>query len=211
MARQIAAQIIKERARESEQRGQLIIAEQLRHLASGLQAQQITLTDAALVVQIALAGNASSTPATSHRPVENPVSAAQVTAILDGDLTATTPPPTTSEPTTSEPLPTPVETLGTTPVEVNPPITVPKPQIPVATSVITASRVGEDKTMLVMIGAGDDQQVKMGQRFIVKRNDQQIAVISATQVKPNMTICIAIAGTIANEETIKAGDVVVSE
>jgi hypothetical protein len=65
--------------------------------------------------------------------------------------------------------------------------------------------------MLVMIGAGEDQQVKIGQRFIIKRNDQQIAVVSATQVKAVMSICIAIAGTLAEDANIKAGDVALSE
>ena len=83
--------------------------------------------------------------------------------------------------------------------------------IPVATSVLIADWVGEPKSLLVMIGVGKDQHITVGQRFVVKRGEQKLAVISATQVKEASTICMAIAGTLAEGAQIKAGDAVLSE
>jgi hypothetical protein len=192
-----AAEVIRERAKELDVRGQRQLAEQLRVLADALGAGTVALDDAALVVQIALAGPAPvSAPTRPVRSEAPPVSAAQVTSILDGE---TLPPPAATAPTAAAP-PAPAATPA-----------IAAPPIPVATTVLTASRVGEQKTLLVMIGAGADQQVQPGQRFLVKREEQQIAVISATQVKESMSICIAIAGTVAEGAEIRAGDHVISE
>jgi hypothetical protein len=197
-ANSIAATIILERAREAELHGQPLIAQQLRSLAQSLSAGTVTLQDATLVVHMALAGaNSGPLPTPARQP---PISAAQVTAILDGETLAPTPP----EPVlASEPvIIPPTEKVEITPAALT---------IPIATTVLTASRVGEAKTMLVMIGAGEDQKVSLGQRFIIKRGEQQIAVVSATQVKAAMSICIAIAGTIADNADISSGDSVFSE
>ena len=83
--------------------------------------------------------------------------------------------------------------------------------IPVAATVLVASYVGEPKSLLVMIGAGTDQQITPGQRFLIKRGELKIAVVSASQVKEHQTICLAIPGTLAEGAEIKAGDAVVSE
>ncbi len=188
----IATSIIRERAREAEQRGQSLIAQQLRTLAEGLSSGTVSLQDATLIVHMALAGAASSPLPT--RPTQPAVSAQQVTAILDGETISPTKPLPATTTTTPETAKT-SESLT----------------IPVVTTVLTASRVGEAKTLLVMIGAGDDQQVKIGQRFIVKRGEEKIGVVSATQVKSAMSICIAIAGTVADDAEIRAGDAVLSE
>ncbi len=187
----IAAKIIRERALDLEHRGQRPVAEQLRVLADGLNGGTVSLGDAALVVQIALAG----AQVTSTAPVLTPeqrraaaASAATAAAILDGDLASSAGSPSKTPPIDEK-------MLG----------------IPVATSVLIASYVGEPKSLLVMIGAGKDQQIKPGQRFAVKRGDATIAVISSTQVKDNSTICIAIPGTLAEGAEIKAGDSVVPE
>ena len=189
----IAAKIIRERASELEHRGQHPVAEQLRVLADGLAGGTVALGDAALVVQIALAG-APTTAATA--PTLSPeqrraaaASAATATSVLDGEA------PTASAAPAAKSAPIDEKVLG----------------IPVATSVLIASYVGEPKSLLVMIGAGKDQQIKVGQRFAVKRGEQKIAVISSTQVKDNSTICIAIPGTLADGAEIKAGDAVVAE
>jgi hypothetical protein len=195
----IAASVIRERAREAEQRGQLMIGQQLRALADSLSTGAVNLQDATLIVHMALAGSAASPlPTRSTQPA---VSAKQVTAILDGESL----PPSKPIP---EPIVAPNSTIAEHPTstliaDISP--------LPVVTSVLTASLVGEPKSLLVMIGAGEDQQIKIGQRFIVKRNDEQIAVISATQVKASMSICIAIPGTVAEGGEIRAGDSVLSE
>ncbi len=188
----IAASVIRERAREAEQRGQSLIAQQLRTLADGLSSGTVSLQDATLIVHMALAGSASSPLPT--RPTQPAVSAQQVTAILDGE----TLPPTKPLPAITANIPE-KEKVSEQLV------------IPVVTTVLTASRVGEAKTILVMIGAGEDQQVKIGQRFIIKRGEEKIGVVSATQVKSAMSICIAIAGTVADDGEIRAGDAVLSE
>jgi hypothetical protein len=188
----IAANVIRERAREAEQRGQSFIAQQLRALADGLSSGTVSLQDATLVVHMALAGSASTPlPARSTQPA---ISAQQVTAILDGE-------------TISPTKPLPATTIAIPESEKAPATLV----VPVVTTVLTASRVGEAKTILVMIGAGEDQQVKIGQRFIIKRGEEKIGVVSATQVKSAMSICIAIAGTVADNGEIRAGDAVLSE
>jgi hypothetical protein len=189
-AQGIGANVIRERAREAEQRGQPLIAQQLRTLADGLSSGSVSLQDATLIVHMALAGSASTPlPARSVQPA---VSAQQVTAILDGEtISSTKPLPATTSPD-----------LEKTPESL---------AIPVVTTVLTASRVGEAKTILVMIGAGEDQQVKIGQRFIIKRGEEKIGVVSATQVKTAMSICIAIAGTVADDAEVRAGDAVLSE
>lgn len=150
----------------------------------------MSLADAALVVQIALAGNTRAPAPTmtpeQRRTAEN--AAAKATAILDGD---------------AEPV------AKTTPTA--PPIDEKALAVPVATTVLISDWVGDPKSLLVMIGAGQDQHVAQGQRFVVKRDEQKLAVISATQVKASSTICLAIPGTFADGVQIKAGDAVVSE
>jgi hypothetical protein len=189
----IAAKVIRERAQQVELAGNGAVAGELRALADQLAAGSVSLADAALVVQIALAG----TPAQNAAPAMTPeqrkaatAAAAKATAILDGE-----PPAQVT-------------------AKADPPAAVIDEKalaIPVATTVLIASYVGEPKSLLVMIGAGKDQHITSGQRFAVKRADKPIAVISATQVKENSTICIAIPGTLAQGEEVKAGDSVVPE
>ena len=186
----IAAKVIRERALDLEHRGQRPVAEQLRVLADGLAGGTVSLSDAALVVQIALAG----APAATATPMQSPeqhraaiASAATATLVLDGETPTTA--TAAKEPAIDE------KALG----------------VPVATTVLIASYVGDPKSLLVMIGAGKDQQIKTSQRFAVKRGDTKIAVISSTQVKDNSTICIAIPGTLADGAEIKPGDSVVPE
>lgn len=186
----IAAKVIRERAADIERGGQAAVANELRVLADQLAGGAVSLADAALVVQIALAGNtrapAPNQTAEQRRAAEQ--AAAKVESILDGD----TPAPTTSKP-------------------VAPVIDEKALAIPIATSVLIADWVGDPKSLLVMIGVGKDQHIAVGQRFVVKRGEQKLAVISATQVKESSTICMAIAGTLAEGAQIKPGDAVVSE
>lgn len=190
----IAAKVIRERALDLEHRGQRPVAEQLRALADGLAGGTVSLSDAAFVVQIALAG----APAGAAMPMPSPeqrraamASATTATSILDGEtpLAAATASPAVKDPAIDE------KVLG----------------VPVATTVLIASYVGDPKSLLVMIGAGKDQQIKTSQRFAVKRGEVKIAVISSTQVKDNSTICIAIPGSLADGAEIKPGDSVVPE
>ena len=188
----IAAKVIRERAQEIERGGQAAVAGELRVLADQLAGGTVTLADAALVVQIALAGNnRAAAPVQTpeqRRAAEN--AAARATSILDGETTA---------PVAGKPTPT------------APPIDEKALAIPVATSVLIADWVGDPKSLLVMIGVGKDQHIAVGQRFVVKRGEQKLAVISATQVKEASTICMAVAGTLVEGAQIKAGDAVVSE
>jgi hypothetical protein len=189
----IAAKVIRERATEIERGGQAAVAGELRMLAEQLAGGTVSLADAALVVQIALAGNprgpaAPMQTAEQRRAAEQ--AASRASAILDGET------------------PTPV---ASKPVPAAPPIDEKALAIPVATSVLIADWVGEPKSLLVMIGVGKDQHISAGQRFVVKRGEQKLAVISATQVKEASTICMAVAGTLAEGVQIKAGDAVVSE
>jgi hypothetical protein len=202
----VAATIIRQRANDM-QNVQPVIAEQLRQLALMVQDGRTSLADAALIMQMSFSGVASGAASSlapsitpSITPPSGPVmSAEQVTSVLDGEqvvLNKNPPEPAVKTEEKNQPLP-----VSTTPAA----------DIPVVTSVVTASRVGDNKTLLVMIGAGNDQHVTIGQRFIVKRADKQLAVISATQVKAGMSICIAIAGTFDDTTEIKPGDAVVSE
>ena len=187
----IAAKVIRERATDIERGGQAAVAGELRLLADQLAGGTVSLADAALVVQIALAGNPRGPAAPTQTPEQRRAAeqaAARATSILDGD----TPAPTTSKPAA-------------------PAIDEKALAIPVATSVLIADWVGEPKSLLVMIGVGKDQHITVGQRFVVKRGEQKLAVISATQVKEASTICMAIAGTLAEGAQIKAGDAVLSE
>jgi hypothetical protein len=188
----IAAKVIRERATEIERGGQAAVAGELRVLADELAGGTVTLADAALVVQIALAGNTrTSAPLQTpeqRRAAEN--AAAKAASILDGEPAA----PAAYKPATT-----------------TPPIDEKALAIPVATSVLIADWVGEPKSLLVMIGVGKDQHITAGQRFVVKRGEQKLAVISATQVKEASTICMAVAGTLVEGAQIKAGDSVVSE
>jgi hypothetical protein len=193
----IAAKVIRERAAELEHRGQRPVAEQMRVLADGLASGTVSLSDAALVMQIALAGS-SSTAAPALTPEQRRAaiaSAAKTTSILDSE------PP--SVVTTAPGLDT--TKVDTAKVDER------ALAIPVATTVLVASYVGEPKSLLVMIGAGTDQQITQGQRFQIKRGDLKIAVVSASQVKEHQTICLAIPGTLAEGAEIKPGDAVVPE
>ena len=192
----IAAKVIRERAAELEHRGQRPVAEQMRVLADGLASGTVSLSDAALVMQIALIGS-STTTAPALTPEQRRAalaSAAKTTSILDSE------PP--SVVTTAPGLDT--TKVDTAKVER-------ALAIPVATTVLVASYVGEPKSLLVMIGAGTDQQITQGQRFQIKRGELKIAVVSASQVKEHQTICLAIPGTLAEGAEIKPGDAVVSE
>ncbi len=195
----IAAKVIRERAAELEHRGQRPVAEQMRVLADGLAGGTVSLSDAALVMQIALAGSSSSA---ISAPILSPeqrraalASAAKTASILDSEP----PPVVTTAPGLDR---TKVDTEKVDERAL---------AIPVATTVLVASYVGEPKSLLVMIGAGTDQQITQGQRLHIKRGDLKIAVVSASQVKEHQTICLAIPGTLAEGAEIKPGDSVVSE
>lgn len=193
----IAAKVIRERAAELENRGQRPVAEQMRVLADGLASGIVSLSDAALVMHIALAG-ASTTAAPALTPEQRRAaiaSAARTTSVLDSEL----PPVVTATPR--------VETTKGETAKIDERALA----IPVATTVLVASYVGEPKNLLVMIGAGTDQQITQGQRFQIKRGELKIAVVSASQVKERQTICLAIPGTLAEGAEIKPGDAVVSE
>jgi len=192
IAASIAAKVIRERATEVERAGQAVVAGELRVLADQLAGGTVTLADAALVVQIALAGN-TRTAAPIQTPEQRRVAegaAAKAASILDGE---------------------PAATVSGKPGSAAAPIDEKALAIPVVTSVLIADWVGEPKSLLVMIGVGKDQHITAGQRFVVKRGEQKLAVISATQVKEASTICMAVAGTLVEGAQIKAGDAVVSE
>ena len=146
----IAAKVIRERAAELELRGQRPVAEQMRVLADGLASGVVSLGDAALVMQIALAGSSTTTaPALTPEQRRAAIaSAARTTSILDSE------PPSVA---------TTAAGLNTAKVDER------ALAIPVATTVLVASYVGEPKSLLVMIGAGTDQQITQGQRFQIDR------------------------------------------
>ena len=171
----IAATLIRERAHEQSVAGHVLVAAQLDALSRALASGQVTLAEAAQVVQIALAGSASAPVAATSRPSEPPVTAAQVTAVLDGEPSA----PAASA---------------------TPPA--------ITTHVLAAGRPGDSKTLLVMIGAGKDQQVAANQRFAVRRGEVKLGVLSVTEVRDTMAISIAIPGTIPEGAEIKEGDTV---
>jgi hypothetical protein len=192
----IAAKVIRERALELESHGQGPVAGELRVLADQLAGGTVSLADAALVVQIALTGSATGTPTPTQTPEQRRAAAnaaAKATSILDGDVPAA------------------ASVSAAKAAAAEPHIDEKALAVPVATTVLIASYVGEPKSLLVMIGAGKDQQIAQGQRFVVKRGELKIAVISSTQIKNNQTICIAIPGTLADGEEIKPGDAVISE
>lgn len=183
-ATRIASAVIHERARELRTAGQSAVAAQLEALANGLAEGSVTLADAALVMQIANAGSAPRTAPSSAtaaaKPAEPPTTPAQIVDILDGKA----------------PEPAPVAVAAA-------------PLAGAHGTVLAASRAGDGKTTLVMISAGSEQQVKTGQRFTIRRGDQTLAVVSASQVKETMTICVAIPGSGPADAEIKEGDQVV--
>ena len=193
----IAAKVIRERAAEIEHRGQRPVAEQMRVLADGLANGTVSLNDAALVMQIALAG-ASPTAAPILSPEQRRAaiaSAAKTTSILDSEAPTVVTTAPGLDPKKGDASKVNEHALA----------------IPVATTVLVTSYVGEPKSLFVMIGAGTDQQITQGQRFQIKRGELKIAVVSASQVKERQTICLAIPGTLAEGAEIKPGDAVVSE
>ena len=183
-AAHIASAVIRERAHELKASGQSAVAAQLDALANGLADGSVTLTDAALVMQIAASSSGArnatptATAAALAKPPEPPTSPAQVVDILDGKA----------------PTPAPAAVTAVVP-----------PTGPSGT-VLAASRAGDGKTTLVMISVGTDQQIKTGQRFTIRRGDQALAVVSASQVKETMTICVAIPGSGPADAEIKEGD-----
>ena len=192
----IAAKIIRERALDLEVHGQRPVAGELRVLADQLAGGTVSLTDAALVVQIALTGSATGIPAPTQTPEQRRAAAnaaAKATSILDGDV------------------PSPAATSTTKTAAAEPAIDEKALAVPIATTVVISDWAGEPKSLLVMINVGKDQHITQGQRFVVKRDDKQIAVISAAQVKATSTMCIAIPGTFAEGVVIKPGDTVLSE
>lgn len=193
----IAAKVIRERAAELEQRGQRPVAEHMRVLAAGLASGTVSLSDAALVMQIAFAG-ASPTAAPILSPEQRRAaiaSAAKTTSILDSEPPAVVTTAPGLDPKKGDVAQVDEHALA----------------MPVATTVLVASYVGEPKSLLVMIGAGTDQQITQGQRFQIRRGELKIAVVSASQVKERQTICLAIPGTLAEGAEIKPGDSVVSD
>lgn len=189
-AARIASAVIHERARELKAAGQPAVAAQLETLANGLADGSVTLADAALVMQIAASSSGArtapptATASASTKPAEPTTTPAQVVDILDGKA------PEPAAPTTAA-APGSAPTAGA------------------HGTVLAASRAGDGKTTLVMISAGSEQQVKTGQRFTIRRGDQALAVVSASQVKETMTICVAIPGSGPADAEIKEGDQVV--
>ena len=186
-ATRIASAVIHERARELRAGGQPAVAAQLETLANGLADGSVTLADAALVMQIATSSNgqrnvppATAAVAVAAKPLEPPTTPTQVADILDGKAPESTPAAVAA-----------AALAGPT------------------GTVLAASRAGDGKTTLVMISAGSEQQVKTGQRFTIRRGDQALAVVSASQVKETMTICVAIPGSGPADAEIKEGDQVV--
>lgn len=181
-ATRIASAVIHERARELRAGGQPAVAAQLETLANGLADGSVTLADAALVMQIATSSNGQrnappATAAVAAKLLEPPTTPTQVADILDGKAPESTPAAVAA-----------AALAGPT------------------GTVLAASRAGDGKTTLVMISAGSEQQVKTGQRFTIRRGDQALAVVSASQVKETMTICVAIPGSGPADAEIKEGD-----
>lgn len=180
-ATRIASAVIHERARELRTAGQPAVAAQLEALANGLAEGSVTLADAALVMQIANAGSAART---------TPSSAAVATTTAKPAEPPTTPAQVVDILDGKAPEPAPAAAAPTGPTG----------------TVLAASRANDGKTSLVMISAGSEQQVKTGQRFTIRRGDQTLAVVSASQVKETMTICVAIPGSGPADAEIKEGD-----
>jgi hypothetical protein len=197
----IAATVIRERAQQMELAGHSAVAGELRSLAKELAAGQVSLADAALVVQIALAGTPTqlAAPTLTPKQREDPtVAAAKATALLDGVPPAPV----------SAPMSTPVTASVAAPTTV---LEEKAPAIQVATNVLAAQFLEDSKTWMVMINAGNNQKIVRGQRLQVKRGDKLIVAISASQVKEMSSICLALSETLTPGEEIKPGDQVVSE
>lgn len=183
-ATRIASAVIHERARELKHAGQPAVAAQLETLANALAEGAVTLADAALVMQIANAGGAPRAPAA--------------------------PAPQTAAPAKpNEPATTPAQVVDILDGKAPEPAPGAAPPAGPSGTVLAASRAGDGKTSLVMISAGSDQQVKTGQRFTIRRGDRDLAVVSASQVKETMTICVAIPGSGPADAEIKEGDLVI--
>ena len=180
----IASLLIRERAHEQAVAGHGTIAAQLDALSRALAAGQVTLAEASQVVQIALAGQATGASAVVRpsRPSEPAVTVDQVTAVLDGG-------PASASSATGAATPS---------------------AAVITAHVLAAGRPGDSKTLLVMIGAGKDQQVTPNQRFAVRHGDQKLGILSVTEVRDTMAISISIPGTLPDGAEIKEGDTVES-
>lgn len=181
----IASLLIRERAHEQAVAGHGTIAAQLDALSRALAAGQVTLAEASQVVQIALAGQATGASAVARpsRPSEPAVTVDQVTAVLDGG-------PASASSATGAATPSAAPAI--------------------TAHVLAAGRPGDSKTLLVMIGAGKDQQVTPNQRFAVRHGDQKLGILSVTEVRDTMAISISIPGTLPDGAEIKEGDTVES-
>jgi hypothetical protein len=181
----LAVTIIHEQARNLQGLGQSTIAAQLESLAGNLERGQVTLSDAALVVQIAMAGQQVRTVALSGVP---PISATQAVDILDGSAHAPAPVPqpasvtvTATQPATAAPATT------ARPVATQPPAAPSAPAGPIAT--VMALATGPDgSASLVMIKVGPHHVVK-GEHLQVRRGDAAVSIIHVDDTMGDMAAC----------------------
>ncbi len=186
----ISATLILQRAQAARAAGDPISAEQLKLLADGVSAGRISLADAVLVVQLA-----PNVRACAPTPEQDARAHATI-ALLDGAApTATTAP----EPATPSRLPPAVSPAaapvaaaptGPEPIITAAPLMKPAPAAepkPPVRATVLAVQIGTDqRAALVMLGAGAEQGVSMGQRFIIKRGADTLAQVTIVQVKPRM-------------------------
>jgi len=189
-ASHIAAALIAERAREQALAGAGAIASQLDALARALSSGQVSLPDAALVMDIAMAG--SFPPPHGQSASAPKVSPEQLVAILDG--TAAVPAPAPGAPNTGAAPPPP------------PPSGAPS-GLPIA-SVLAIGRGGDGKTSLVMISAGADKHLGKGQHLLVMRSDKLVAQLGVNDLRDTMAVCVILSAPGGSDPEIKEGDAV---
>jgi hypothetical protein len=222
----IAAELIHQRAAEQAATGHGPVAGQLDALANALSAGKVSLADAALVVQIALAGPAAPTARATALPPAPRVSPAQVAAILDG----TAPPPApgsakpadlgraadAAKPDTAKPDDAAKSGDAVKPgdkpadaatADAAKPADAAAPGGPL-TTVLAVGRGGDGKTTLVMIAAGTDKHLAKGQRLQVRRGDQDIALLSISDVRDTMAVCVELPIKGPVDAEIREGDAV---
>ncbi|MBA3709649.1 MAG: hypothetical protein H0W83_12615 [Planctomycetes bacterium] len=204
-ATRIAAEIIQSRAKDPEIAGQAALAGQLNALAQGLLAGRVTLYDASLVMQIALASahpKASASSSTQAQPAIDPkTSARQATALLDGVAVEVKP---AGNPVAGGPS----NTAGTTPAApAAPAVDAPKPAKTITTKVYAIDIGSDGRVSKAIIGAGSKNGVIVGNRFAIRRNNLPVGVCAVVQVKDGLSYCQLVPGSLVDpRDDVKEGD-----
>jgi hypothetical protein len=188
-AENIASEIIRARALSC---GDAEIGKQLRLLADGVETGRIDIAQARQVLDLVSPPKIIAAETKAPTAEQPAVTAQQVTAILDGGAPPTQPSESAAP---IEELPAAQSTgSGQAPK---------KPAF--ATTVLAVNRSSANE--LIMIGAGQKDGIKEGQRFAIRRQLKTIVVCAVTQVKDTMSVCTLIPGTWDEaHESVREGD-----